>query len=430
MPLRTGVLVSVLVGVCIWVAFGPPRNRVFPLISALPAALTLSPFARGARLRRPSVLSALGRIAAASVARPPGSWSPVGASRRPAVRPEMVLLLSQTLTERDWKVLKSVNQLRLMTARQIERLHFWDLKEASRPVVRRRVLKRLSDAHVIIALPRRIGGNQRGSQQAMFALDAAGAQLLEQRENYKNPQPRNLTVPGALYYQHRIAVSEIFVRLQEMVRATQELLWVDEYQAEPECWWPYEYAEPERGRDGRPEKFVKPDAYLRADLRDAVWEHFWIEVDRGTESIGRVREKVELYAKISQDYRARKPHGNMPTILIITTTERRRDSLRKAIREKKWHTPVTYSGDSEEITLDQALRVRVECFDDALTAIMEELPQPGEERKPDTPPPPEPAAPTSEELRAELKAKILKGYKESQQPQQGPYTGMSWGSQQ
>lgn len=364
-PFLTGVLICVLLAVLCDVMSGPARNGVPCLVSGLSPALTLTPFARRARLRRPSALSTLAVAAS-------GGWSPVGPGRRPAVRPEEVFLLSQTLTERDWKILETVNRLRLVTAKQIERMHFSDLKESSRPVVRRRVLKRLSDTHAIIALPRRIGGDRHGSEQKMFALDAAGAQLIEQRYNWKEPLSRNLSVPGAMFYRHRIAVSELFVRLTEAHRQSNDSLVVDDFQAEPACWWPYTYAEI-RGRKRVPEKFLKPDAFVLASLKGSKYvTAFWVEVDLGSEPIWRVRDKVKLYAQFKKSNQLG-PRGIMPAILVTTHTERRRDAIRRAIDTNVWGHKEQWQGGGE-IFLSEALNVRVESFDDAVAAIIKQLP--------------------------------------------------------
>lgn len=365
----TGAPIRVLCGILFGVASGPRPNWVSCLVSGLHGVLTLSSFVRGARLRR---LPGLVAFAVATS----GGWSPVGPGRRSPVRPEDVFLLSQTLTNRDWKILQTVNRLRLVTAKQIERLHFSDLKESSRPVVRRRVLKRLHEGRAVISLPRRIGGKRHGSEQKMFALDAAGAQLLEQRFNWKDPQPRNLTVPGAMFHQHRIAVSELFVRLIEASRQNGSTLILEDFQTEPACWWPYSYVETSRHKS-TPQKFLKPDAYILAYHPDA--EHygsFWVEVDLGTEPVWRVLSKVILYAEFDRSRawtHEEVPRGVMPKILITTHTERRRDSIRHAIETHIWDHREEWKGGGE-ILLHEALKVRVACFDDAVTAITEQLP--------------------------------------------------------
>lgn len=71
-------------------------------------------------------------------------------SRSPArgrhVRSGDVERLRDSLSERDWAVIRDVARLRLVTGTQLERLHFTDLSETSGPVVRRRVLGRLVQA--------------------------------------------------------------------------------------------------------------------------------------------------------------------------------------------------------------------------------------------------------------------------------------------
>jgi hypothetical protein len=91
-PFLVDVLAGVLCGVRFGVMLDPWRNGVSVLVSGLSGVLTLSSFARGTRLRRLPGLTALAVAAG-------GGWSPVGPGRRPAVRPDDVFLLSQTLTD-------------------------------------------------------------------------------------------------------------------------------------------------------------------------------------------------------------------------------------------------------------------------------------------------------------------------------------------
>jgi hypothetical protein len=371
------VLCGVLVAVSFGVASAKGGCRVSSLVSALWPALTLTPssFAPGLSRLRPGVdpLSPRGRarppLSPARIAvAVPKEWSPVGPGRRRAIRPEEVFLLSQMLTDRDWEILKTVNMLRLVTATQIERLHFWELKETSRPVVRRRVLKRLSNAGAIIALPRRVGGKQFGSEQQMFALDVAGAQLLHEHFNWKDDvNPRSISVPGALFHRHRLAASELYVRLKEMSRSADRGFVIAKFETEPECWWPYARADERtsRNRHARPQGFLKPDAYLLGCGKSADrYGSFWIEIDLATESTERVWRKVGLYAEFNDDRSAEKPERLMPHILITTPTQRRRDQIRKALDTWDWGYQ----------RLSEVISVRIECFEDAVSAIIEDLP--------------------------------------------------------
>src|SRR2546430_234866 len=80
------------------------------------------------------------------------------------LRPSQAEWAADRLTDRDWQIIEAVNEVRLLTGQQIERLFFWDLKPGrSRIASRSRALHRLVAWRVLVPLPRRIGGVGHGS---------------------------------------------------------------------------------------------------------------------------------------------------------------------------------------------------------------------------------------------------------------------------
>src|SRR4051794_12952433 len=103
---------------------------------------------------------------------------PVGAT--PArVRTAHVEWVHERLTERDWQTIGIVNQLRIISGLQLERLVFHTITSPrSRAVVRSRVLRRLCAWRVLMPLERRVGGTGRGgSSVQLYALDTAGQRV-------------------------------------------------------------------------------------------------------------------------------------------------------------------------------------------------------------------------------------------------------------
>src|SRR5579859_5444723 len=92
---------------------------------------------------------------------------------RQRVRMPYVEWLAERMSPRDWAIIESLDRIRLATGLQLERLHFHELEERSRSVVRWKVLKRLVDSRVITSLDRRIGYAHRGSAVLRYALDSA-----------------------------------------------------------------------------------------------------------------------------------------------------------------------------------------------------------------------------------------------------------------
>lgn len=234
---------------------------------------------------------------------------------RPApvrVRADYVERLRENLSERDWAVLEDVGRLRLVTSLQLERLHFTELAQPSRSVVRRRVLGRLVRARVLQTLARRIGGVRAGSDGLVFALDTVGARLLA-TAGRRRSEP-----PGERYMRHVLAVTELYVALVERCRANGDME-LARFVAEPGSWWP-------DGRGG----VMKPDAYALV-ASSAHRDSWWLEVDRATESLPTLKRKLLVY----RDFYSRGQLGPgkvMPWVLITVPDEKRRGQIEKLVR--------------------------------------------------------------------------------------------------
>lgn len=240
--------------------------------------------------------------------------------RRPVrVRMPYVERLVSTLSARDWAIIDTVYTLYVVSGSQLERLHFTNLSLQSRSVMRWRVLKRLVDARVLVALERRVGAARRGSAKLCYALDSAGLQLMRLRMNAGSPDTavRRPRVPGERFIAHVLAVSELYVSLIEHSHIGR--FTVETFQAEPAAWV----------RDGLG-GWLKPDAFvqLRADTVNDYW---WVEADLATESLPTVRSKLLAYL----DFVARGqfgPDGVVPRVLIGVKEEQRQRARRMAIQ--------------------------------------------------------------------------------------------------
>jgi hypothetical protein len=221
-----------------------------------------------------------------------------------------VLALAETLSEREWQIMRTINRLRLATGHQLERLHFSELSGKSRSVVRWRVLKRLVDAQVLTPLTRRIGGSLRGSAKLAYALDIAGERLLRLRRNLSDADER-IRRPGPVgerFVAHTLATSELYVQLAE--HAEVDGYTVDEFLAEPGSWWP-------NGAGG----WMKPDAYLSISA-NGFTDHWWVEVDLATEAVPTLRGKFLAYVDFVQQGQLG-PADVVPRVLVTVPTEAR-----------------------------------------------------------------------------------------------------------
>jgi hypothetical protein len=117
-----------------------------------------------------------------------------------------------------------------------------------------------------------------------------------------------------MFVLHTLAVSELYVRLREAERCNRPDDWrLLDYQAEPESWHHSSLG------------WLKPDAY--AVLVRGRWEeHWWLEVDRGTESLPTLRRKLLGYldSALAGD---QGPHGVLPRVLVTVETDKRRQAV-------------------------------------------------------------------------------------------------------
>lgn len=218
--------------------------------------------------------------------------------------------LRESLSDRDWAVIQDVASLRLATGGQLERLHFAGLADASRPVVRRRVLGRLVRERVLGTRERRIGGVRAGSEGLIYHLDVAGQRLCE--------TARRGEQPGERYVRHVLAVTELYVSLTE--RAQAGALRLDRFEAEPVSWWP-------DGRGGR----IKPDGQVRVSSLDH-FDSWWLEVDLATEHLPTLKGKLAAYLDF---YRRGQlgPDGIMPWVLVTVPNAKRCSDIVRLIRQ-------------------------------------------------------------------------------------------------
>ena len=202
----------------------------------------------------------------------------------------------ESLSERDWAVVRDVARLRLATGTQLERLHFAGLADTSRPVVRRRVLGRLVRARALATLARRIGGVRAGSSGLIYALDTCGKRLMA-----IEGRPARPGTPGERHVRHVLAIGQLYVDLVELDGAGQ--LALEQFAAEPASWWPDSHG-------GR----IKPDAYVLA-ASDDHHDHWWVEVDLATEHLPTLKRKLMTYLDFYRQGQLG-PGGIVPWVLI------------------------------------------------------------------------------------------------------------------
>jgi hypothetical protein len=223
--------------------------------------------------------------------------------------------LSERLSERDWLIIETVNQLRLVHGIQLERLHFHELTARGRVVSRGKALRRLVDWQVLTHLDRRIGGSPRGSSGFIYGLGNAGRRLLRERPNDKGVAPRiRPGLPGERMVRHTLAIAETYVGLVERCRS--QAVQLVTFEAEKPV---------PNGLGG----FVTPDAYVVLE-GGHVRDYWWIEVDRGTEGDAQVRAKMFSYLDLLHRGQLG-PDGVLPRVLVTVLDDRGLIRLRRIL---------------------------------------------------------------------------------------------------
>lgn len=208
------------------------------------------------------------------------------------------------LSDRDRAILKSVSELRLMSALQIEALHFTELDHRSSLAAARacrRALERLVRDQMLHRLDRRVGGIRAGSSSYLYCLTHVGQRVLAG----DGPRKR-FREPSATYVEHTLAITRLVVDLTIAARSgTFELL---DVQPEPRCWRHFggSYAL----------ATLRPDLYVVIGNPDFEYRWF-IEVDLGTEHLPTLIAKSRVYDDYYRAGAEQRAHGVFPRVCWI-----------------------------------------------------------------------------------------------------------------
>ncbi|GAA4411655.1 replication-relaxation family protein [Actinokineospora soli] len=225
--------------------------------------------------------------------------------------------LADRLSDRDKEIVNALHQARVLTGQQLERLIFSNHPIANRAHIRRRVLNRLSHLDLISTLDRRIGGVRAGSSGLIYVLGKSGQRMADfLNGNTRTSRARSPHSPGPAFLSHALAVSEALVSLTEASRRTGAL--IRTFQVEPYCWWP----------DGLG-NWLRPDAFVV--IEDDRYEvSTWIEIDQGTESLTRIRNKLVTFERFGQSGQ-RPPDGLLPTVVFGSPDLKRTEEISREI---------------------------------------------------------------------------------------------------
>lgn len=227
--------------------------------------------------------------------------------------------LRDDLSGRDIAIVRQVADLKLMSARQIEAVHFTLNDHATALTAARsarRVLERLVRDRLLMRLSRRVGGIRAGSASYVYAIGPVGQRIIgnnEARVRFREP--------SGTFARHTLAVTQIVVDLTVESRARRiDLLGL---QPEPTCW---------RATSGPmgASSTLRPDLFASIGVGD--FEHRWfIEVDLGSEHLPTLIRKCAAYEAYYRSGQEQHKHGVFPRVLWIMHEDARADRLRGAV---------------------------------------------------------------------------------------------------
>lgn len=234
-----------------------------------------------------------------------------------------IATLKDQLLGRDFELLVSVDKYRLLSTRQIQRLHFDHAHPTPVAAARacNRTLVRLRGNGVLRALERRIGGARAGSAGSVWYVGPAGDRLLRDVDPEARSGRRNYREPSRHFVEHMLAIAELAIQVVEASRrGAVEVLRID---TEPASW------EQSLSRHGVAQ-WLKPD--LRLVTATAEEEYHWfVEADLATEHLPVILRQCSAYQAFRATGRYQAVHGVFPAILWVTPTPGRAAAIRAAV---------------------------------------------------------------------------------------------------
>ncbi|GAA3734710.1 hypothetical protein GCM10022239_08540 [Leifsonia bigeumensis] len=237
-----------------------------------------------------------------------------------------IATLQSMVTPRDMDILRLIREHRFLTTKQIQRLLFWDHASpgaAIRACIR--VLTRLELRALIFKLGRQIGGIHAGSGSYIWGIDDAGDRLLRANNTSKGTKRQRTFDPSPLFLAHTLAVAETRVMLEEA--GHRDELELVEVTTEPTNWRTFV------SRGGMTQ-VLKPDLHAITAI-GAFEDHWFIEIDNGTESLPTVLNKCQTYQRYFESGREQHASGVFPKVVWLMVDARRRSNMQSAIESDK-----------------------------------------------------------------------------------------------
>jgi Replication-relaxation len=232
-------------------------------------------------------------------------------------------VLRDRLTDRDIALLRDVDRFRLLTTRQIQRLHFDHAHPTPLASARscNRTLARLRDLSVLRALQRRIGGARSGSAGFVWYIGPAGDRVLQALSAGAPKGRRNYREPSRHFTEHTLAVADLAIQAIEAGRRGEfEVL---DLRTEPGSW------QQSLSRFGITQT-LKPDLLLVT--ASGEYEHHWfVEADLDSEHLPVIMRQCAAYESFRATGRYQAQNGLFPAVLWVTPAPARAAAIRAAV---------------------------------------------------------------------------------------------------
>ena len=231
--------------------------------------------------------------------------------------------LKDRLTNRDCELLIDVEKYRLLTTKQLQRLHFDQVHPTPAASARAcsRTLFRLRDLRVLRALTRRIGGARSGSAGFVWYVGPAGERVLKSMDPPITSGRHNHREPSRHFVEHTLAISELAAQTIEAERrGSLEILVL---QTEPISW------QKSLSKFGTAQ-ILKPDLRLITVLGEFEY-HLFIEADMASEHLPVVLRQCAAYQAFRETGRYQAIHGLFPVVLWVCPTPARAETIRAAV---------------------------------------------------------------------------------------------------
>jgi hypothetical protein len=222
------------------------------------------------------------------------------------------------LSERDWEIVRFLAQHRFATSVQLRRCFFSQHATASASArASIRVLDRLMMLRIVSRLERTVGGSSHGSAAFVWCLDVVGDRLTRPSGSARLRSRE----PSLTFLSHTLAVTEARTELVEAARTGAFDL--TRVEIETEAWRRFVSS-------GGGQSVLQPDLFVTTSDADYD-DHWYIEIDLGTESLPVLLRKCLAYDQYRRTGRAQAEHGVFPRVLWVVPTAARTALLKAAV---------------------------------------------------------------------------------------------------